>query len=83
MRDVHDSDATLILNIGELNGGSLETLQSAEPERKPHSRRAFKQSQLKRIFNRGLYSDAILKWVSGRSSRAGRATDSSVIAQTN
>ncbi|MGA8277628.1 MAG: putative molybdenum carrier protein [Rhodanobacteraceae bacterium] len=35
VRNVVDSDATLILNIGELEGGSLETLRIAEQRGKP------------------------------------------------
>lgn len=35
VRNVMDSDATLILNIGELDGGSLETLHIAEQRGKP------------------------------------------------
>ncbi len=34
-RNVADSDATLILNLGELDGGSLQTLRFAERMRKP------------------------------------------------
>ena len=34
-RNVVDSDATLILNMGELEGGSLETLHIAERRGKP------------------------------------------------
>lgn len=32
---MRDSDATLILNLGELEGGSLETLRIAERRHKP------------------------------------------------
>lgn len=35
VRNVRDSDATLILNLGELEGGSLETLRIAERLGKP------------------------------------------------
>ena len=35
MRNVRDSDATLIVNLGELDGGSLETLRIAERRGKP------------------------------------------------
>lgn len=35
VRNVVDSDATLILNMGELEGGSLETLRTAERRGKP------------------------------------------------
>jgi len=35
VRNVRDSDATLILNLGELEGGSLETLRIAERRSKP------------------------------------------------
>lgn len=35
VRNVRDSDATLILNLGELEGGSLETLRIAERRGKP------------------------------------------------
>ncbi len=35
VRNVVDSDATLILNMGELEGGSLETLRIAEWRDKP------------------------------------------------
>src|SRR5690348_1010905 len=35
VRNVTDSDATLILNMGELAGGSLETLRIAERRGKP------------------------------------------------
>ncbi|MEO7326456.1 MAG: putative molybdenum carrier protein [Dokdonella sp.] len=35
VRNVMDSDATLILNMGELAGGSLETLRIAERSGKP------------------------------------------------
>ncbi len=35
-RNVIDSDGTLILNIGELDGGSLATLRFAEKHGKPH-----------------------------------------------
>jgi len=35
VRNVVESDATLILNMGELAGGSLETLRVAEPRSKP------------------------------------------------
>jgi len=35
VRNVADSDATLILNMGELAGGSLETLRIAERRGKP------------------------------------------------
>lgn len=35
VRNVRDSDATLILNLGELEGGSLETLRIAEARCKP------------------------------------------------
>jgi hypothetical protein len=35
VRNVVDSDATLILNLGELEGGSLETLRIAERRGKP------------------------------------------------
>lgn len=34
-RNVRESDATLIVNLGELEGGSLETLRIAERSRKP------------------------------------------------
>lgn len=34
--NVQDSDATLILNVGELNGGTLQTMQFAERMGKPH-----------------------------------------------
>lgn len=34
--NVHDSDATLILNVGELDGGTLQTLQFVERMGKPH-----------------------------------------------
>lgn len=34
-RNVRDSDATLIVNLGELEGGSLETLRIAERNHKP------------------------------------------------
>ena len=34
-RNVRDSDATLILNLGELDGGSLETFRAAERQGKP------------------------------------------------
>lgn len=34
--NVQDSDATLIFNVGELDGGSLQTLQFAERMAKPH-----------------------------------------------
>lgn len=34
--NVQDSDATLIFNMGELDGGSLQTLQFAERMAKPH-----------------------------------------------
>lgn len=34
--NVKDSDATLILNVGELDGGTLQTLQFAERMGKPH-----------------------------------------------
>ncbi len=34
-RNVADSDATLILNLGELDGGSLQTLRFADRMRKP------------------------------------------------
>lgn len=34
--NVQDSDATLILNVGALDGGSLQTLQFAERMGKPH-----------------------------------------------
>jgi hypothetical protein len=34
-RNVQDGDATLILNLGELEGGTLETLRIAEREGKP------------------------------------------------
>ena len=33
---MQDSDATLIFNVGELDGGSLQTLQFAERMGKPH-----------------------------------------------
>ena len=33
---MQDSDATLILNVGELDGGTLQTLQFAERMGKPH-----------------------------------------------
>lgn len=35
VRNVRDSDATLILNLGDLEGGSLETLRIAERRGKP------------------------------------------------
>jgi hypothetical protein len=35
-QNVIDSDGTLILNLGELDGGSLETLRFAEKYEKPH-----------------------------------------------
>jgi hypothetical protein len=35
VRNVRDSDATLIVNLGELEGGSLETLRIAEQRGKP------------------------------------------------
>ncbi len=35
VRNVRDSDATLIVNLGELEGGSLETQRIAERRRKP------------------------------------------------
>lgn len=35
VRNVRDSDATLILNLGELEGGSLETRRIAERRRMP------------------------------------------------
>ena len=35
VRNVRDSDATLIFNLGELEGGSLETQRIAERRRKP------------------------------------------------
>lgn len=35
VRNVRDSDATLILNLGELEGGSLETMRVAERRGKP------------------------------------------------
>lgn len=35
VRNVRDSDATLILNLGELEGGSRETLRIAERRHKP------------------------------------------------
>lgn len=35
VRNVRDSDATLIVNVGELDGGSLETLRIAHRENKP------------------------------------------------
>jgi len=35
VRNVRDSDATLIFNLGELEGGSLETRRIAERRRKP------------------------------------------------
>lgn len=35
VRNVRDSDATLVLNLGELEGGSLETLRIAERRGKP------------------------------------------------
>lgn len=35
VRNVRDSDAILIVNLGELEGGSLETLRIAEQRRKP------------------------------------------------
>lgn len=35
LRNVRDSDATLVLNVGALDGGSLETLRAAEREGKP------------------------------------------------
>jgi hypothetical protein len=35
VRNVRDSDATLIVNLGELEGGSLETLRIAERRGKP------------------------------------------------
>lgn len=35
VRNVCDSDATLVLNLGELEGGSLETLRIAERRNKP------------------------------------------------
>lgn len=34
--NVQDSDATLILNVGELDGGTLQTVQFAERMGKPH-----------------------------------------------
>jgi hypothetical protein len=34
--NVQDSDATLVFNLGELDGGSLQTLQFAERMAKPH-----------------------------------------------
>ena len=35
VRNVRDSDATLIISLGELEGGSLETLRIAEQRGKP------------------------------------------------
>lgn len=35
VRNVRDSDATLILNLGELEGGSLETMRIAQQRGKP------------------------------------------------
>lgn len=35
VRNVRDSDATLILNLGELEGGSLETMRIAQRRGKP------------------------------------------------
>jgi hypothetical protein len=34
--NAQDSDATLILNVGDLDGGTLQTLQFAERMGKPH-----------------------------------------------
>ena len=34
--NVQDSDATLIINIGELSGGTLQTVRFAQALKKPH-----------------------------------------------
>lgn len=44
-RNVADSDATLILNTGELEGGTLQTLRFAQALKKPH--RVFQLDQAK------------------------------------
>ena len=34
--NVQDSDATLVFNIGELNGGTLQTVRFAEAQKRPY-----------------------------------------------